>query len=122
MVVPIVEIMTHIPVNQFKKNIVMATVALASPRNSYTHRICTIVIQLNIYRIHSQLLIKQVFTHMLQNLLTCILQYLQQYKDTHKVHLIKKYDSMIERDIIKEPRIREIINYLIFNLNSLNKS
>jgi len=48
-----VEIMTKLPVTQSKKNIVMATAALTSPTNSYTHKICTIVKQLN-RKIHSQ--------------------------------------------------------------------
>ena len=44
---------TKLPVTQTKRNTIMATAVLTSPLNSYTHRICTIVRQLNV-KIYSQ--------------------------------------------------------------------
>ena len=49
-----IEIMTKLPVTQTKRNTIVATAALTSPLNSYTHRICTIVKQLNA-KIRSQI-------------------------------------------------------------------
>ena len=48
-----IEVMTKPPVTQTKRNTIVATAALTSPLDSYTHRICTIVKQLNA-KIHSQ--------------------------------------------------------------------
>ena len=54
---------TKLLVTQTNKNTIMATAALTSPLNSYTHRICTIVRQLNA-KIHLQTR-QSKYTHMI---------------------------------------------------------